>query len=93
MIEEKAAALPQLDKDALNYLRYFISGAVECPVKQGRITLPPDRREIADLDRDVVLVGELKRFEIWERGRWAKEFKRAREIFSQSSQKLSDLGI
>ncbi len=93
IIEEKAAGLPQFDKAVTTYLRYFISGAVECPIKQGRITIPLDLREIAGLDKEVVLVGELKRFEIWEKSRWEEEFRRAREAFPQISQALSELGI
>lgn len=93
VIEEKAANLPQFDRSVNTYLRYFISGAVECPIKQGRITIPLDLREIAALSKDVVLVGELKRFEIWEKDRWEKEFQRVKESFADVSQSLSELGI
>jgi MraZ protein len=93
VIEEKAAGLPQFDRSVNTYLRYFISGAVECPIKQGRITIPLDLREIAGLNKDVVLVGELKRFEIWEKEKWEEEFRRARENFSEVSQSLTELGI
>jgi MraZ protein len=93
VIEEKAANLPQFDRAVNTYLRYFISGAVECPIKQGRITLPLDLRQIARLNKEVVLVGELKRFEIWEKERWEKEFQLARENFPDVSQSLSELGI
>jgi MraZ protein len=50
-------------------------------------------REIAGLKKEVVLVGELKRFEIWEKERWEEEFQRAKESFSEASQSLSELGI
>jgi len=91
VIEEKAASLPLMNKAADTYLRYFISGAVECPLKQGRITIPLDLREIAGLEKDVVLVGELRRFEIWDKQRWDEEFRRAREGFPEVSQSLSEL--
>ena len=52
-IEEKAANLPQFDRAASTYLRYFISGGVECPIKQGRITIPPDLREIGGLKKSL----------------------------------------
>ena len=93
VIEEKAVNLPQFDRAVNTYLRYFISGAVECTVKQGRITIPIDLREIAELRKEVVIVGELKRFEIWDRGKWDEEFQRAKENFSDVSQSLSELGI
>jgi MraZ protein len=84
LIEEKAANLSLLDNAVNTYRRYFISGAHECPLKQGRITIPPDLREIAGLNKEVVLVGELKLFEIWER---------AMASFPEASQSLSELGI
>ena len=49
--------------------------------------------EIAGLKKDVVLVGELKFFEIWDKERWDEEFERAKESFPEVSQSLSELGI
>ncbi len=92
-IEENAARMPQLDHAVNTYLRYFISGAQECVVKQGRITIPPDLREISGLKKEVVLVGGLKLFEIWDRERWEEEFERAKRDFPQVSQALHGLGI
>jgi MraZ protein len=93
IIEDKAARMPQLDHAVNTYLRYFISGAQECVVKQGRITIPPNLREISGLKKEVVLVGGLKLFEIWDRERWEEEFERARRDFPQISQSLQGLGI
>ena len=93
VIEEKAVDLPLLDQSANRYLRYFISGAQECPLKQGRITIPPDLREIAGLKKEVVLVGGLRIFEIWDKDKWEEEFERAKMSFPEVSQTLSELGI
>ena len=92
-IEEKAADLSLFDRAVSTYRRYFISGAQECPLKQGRVTIPPDLREIAGLTKEVVLVGELKFFEIWDREKWEKEFERAKVTFPEVSQSLSEMGI
>jgi len=93
IIEEKAIELPEFDQDVNTYLRYFISGAKECPLKQNRITIPPDLREIAGLDREVMLVGQLKRFEIWSREKWEEAFRKAKEHFPRASQSLREFGI
>jgi MraZ protein len=93
MIEERAANLSLFNHAANRYLRYFISGAQECPLKQGRITIPPDLREIAGLNKEVVLVGELKIFEIWDKDRWEDEFEKAKQSFPQDSEALAELGI
>ena len=93
VIEDKASSLSLFDQAVNTYRRYFISGAQECPLKQGRITIPPDLRELAGLDKEVVLVGELKLFEIRDKERWEEEFQRAMANFPKVSQALSELGI
>ena len=92
-IKDKAVDLPLFDNAATIYLRYFISGAVECPLKQNRILIPPHLRGLAGLKKEVVLVGHLMRFEIWDRVKWEDEFERVKESFPDASQSLSDLGI
>jgi len=92
-IKDKAVSLPMFDSAANIYFRYFVSGAIKCLLKQGRILIPPDLRELAGLKKEVVLVGHLTRFEIWDRDRWEEEFERAKKAFPGASQSLSDLGI
>ena len=92
-IEEKAAKLPQFSPAASSYLRVFISGAVECPVKQGRITLPPNLRTTGGLNKDIMLVGELIKFEIWDKDRWEAVFQQSMATFSELGESLTDLGI
>jgi len=92
VIEEEAANLPRMDSKVHTYLRYFISGAQECFIKQGRITIPPDLREISNLKKEVELVGGLKRFEIWDKEKWEQEFEKVRNDFPEISQSLSGLG-
>lgn len=93
VIEEKAASLSPLDRSVNTYLRYFISGAQECVMKQGRITIPQDLREISDLKKEVVLVGGLRLFEIWDREKWEREFEMSKRSFPEASQSLSGLGL
>jgi MraZ protein len=92
-IKDKAVNLPLFDNAATIYLRYFISGGVECPLKQNRILIPPHLRGLAGLKKEVVLVGHLTRFEIWDKVKWEEEFERVKESFPEASQSLSDLGI
>jgi MraZ protein len=37
---------------------------------QGRIQLSPDYRERAGLDKDVLVIGMLEHFEVWNPERW-----------------------
>ena len=67
-LEERVAA-GEVD---VNALRALASQADEVvPDSQGRVRLLPHLREIAGLDRAVVVTGALRRIEIWDPERWA----------------------
>jgi MraZ protein len=93
-LERKAAGLPQLKKEVKAFQRFFISGATECPIdKQGRILIPPTLRQYAGIGRNAVLVGLLKKFEIWSKERWQQEFAKSQKGFDDFSGVLGDLGL
>ena len=56
------------------FKRFFLGNAapLKCD-KQDRILLPENLRTYAGIEKDVVLVGMLDRFEIWSRDRWDQE--------------------
>lgn len=69
--EEKLRSLPITNKEARQFVRFFLAGATEAEVdKQGRILIPNVLREFAQLTKDVVLVGVGSRIEIWGRERF-----------------------
>lgn len=93
-LERKVGALPQFMEEVKALQRVFISAAVECPLdKQGRILLPPELREYAQIERDVVLVGMTKRIEIWSKERWGTVFNAAQETLESLGAKLAELGL
>jgi len=54
------------------FVREFIGNAHDLPVdRMGRVLVPPVLREMAGLNKQVVLVGALKKFEIWDQDRYA----------------------
>ena len=93
-LEHKVGALPQFTDEIKAFQRVFISAASECPIdKQGRILIPTTLREYAAIDRDVVIVGMTKRFEIWSRERWEVVFSSAQQRLEGLGEKLADLGL
>ena len=71
--EAKLKALPLSDKNARNFVRFFLSGATECEIdKQGRFLIPANLREAANLEKDAVIVGVGTRLEIWDKETWQK---------------------
>jgi MraZ protein len=81
-----------LRQDMRAFVRYFFSGATECPLdKQGRILIPPSLREFAGFEKEVVLLGLANRIEIWSRKRWDSFLQESQENFEQIASKLSEL--
>jgi len=72
--ETKLKALPLSDKNARNFVRFFLAGATECEIdKQGRFLIPSNLRESAKLEKEAVIIGVGTRLEIWNKEVWASK--------------------
>ena len=90
--EEKLKSLPLTNKDARQFVRFFLAGATLAEVdKQGRILVPANLREFAALEKEVVLVGVASRVEIWSKARWedAASYDDVEEI----AEHMAELGL
>ncbi len=70
--EEKMNDLSAFDTADRNRLREFYSRADECEMKSGKVLVPSRLRKMAELNKEVVLVGMSRTFEIWSKDRWEK---------------------
>lgn len=69
--ETKLKTLPLSDRNARNFVRFFLSGATECELdKQGRFLLPANLRTAAGLEKETVIIGVGTRLEIWDKNKW-----------------------
>ena len=69
--EEKLKTLPLTNKNARDFVRFFLSGAIECEIdKQGRFLIASNLREYAKMEKDVVIIVVGTRLEIWNRNKW-----------------------
>ncbi|HHT36261.1 MAG: division/cell wall cluster transcriptional repressor MraZ [Candidatus Wallacebacter cryptica] len=94
ILEEKLKSLPLTKATARQFVRFFFSGATECDLdKQGRITIPQNLRDYADVDKDVVVIGVSNRIEIWSRGRWEQYMQEAEEAYEEIAENIVELGI
>jgi MraZ protein len=72
-IEEKIQALPSFNKATRRIQRLLIGHAAEVEVDaSGRVLLPPLLREYANLEKEIVLVGQGNKFEVWDKKFWQK---------------------
>ena len=70
-LERKLMKLPSLNVQARRLQRLMVGHATELELDgSGRILLPPSLREYGLLNRDVMLIGQGLRFELWDETRW-----------------------
>lgn len=90
--EEKLKSLPLTNKDARQFVRFFLAGAAMVEVdKQGRILIPSGLREFAGLEKDAVLIGVASRVEIWSKDRW--ENAASYEDMEEIAEHMAELGL
>ena len=87
IFEEKLRTLPITNKEARQFVRFFLAGATEAEVdKQGRILVPNVLREFAGLNKDVG-----SRIEIWSRERF--DGVAACEDMDEIAEHMAELGL
>jgi MraZ protein len=70
-LERKARELTLTKKDNRDFRRMLISGAVDCVLdKQGRIMVPKNLQEHAAIKKDVIIIGNIEKAEIWSKENW-----------------------
>jgi len=93
-IQEKISSKGSIRKEARAFLRYYYSGASECPLdKLGRILLPQALKTDAHIKKNVVIVGVSKKIEIWAKEKWEELVKQATADPDQIADIVSELGL
>ena len=90
-IENKLATLPSFNPAARRIQRLLIGHATELEIdNHGRILLPPLLREYAGLSKRAMLVGQGKKFELWDESHWQERRGQWLEEESGAGQNLPD---
>jgi MraZ protein len=92
----KLRSLPLTERPSRDFVRVFVAGASqESADSQGRVVIPQALREYAGLSKDVVIVGQLSRIEIWDKAEWGNYMPAAQAAYSDSANAahLAELGI
>lgn len=70
-VYDKLSTLPFVDRNSRALSRLLLSGCVECEVdKQGRILIPQPLRTYAGIEKDVTVIGNGNKVEIWSSDSW-----------------------
>ena len=92
--EEKLKTLPLTNKNARDFVRFFLSGAVECEIdKQGRFLIPGNLRTYATLEKEIIIIGVGTRIEIWNREEWKKYSSDENISADEIAENMTMLGI
>ena len=92
--EEKLKILPLTNKNARDFVRFFLSGAVECEIdKQGRFLIPGNLREYAILEKEIIIIGVGTRIEIWNKEEWKKYSSDENISADEIAENMTMLGI
>lgn len=74
LIEHKIESLPSFNRAVRRIQRLLIGHAQEVDIDgNGRFLIPPVLREYADLSKQIMLVGQGKKFEVWSQAGWNTE--------------------
>ena len=92
--EEKLKTLPLTNKNARDFVRFFLSGAVECEIdKQGRFLVPANLRTYANIDKEIVIIGVGTRLEIWNKESWNNYSSEENISADEIAENMTMLGI
>ncbi len=76
-MEEKIKSKKVSEINTLEFSRWFSSSASEESLdQQGRTRIPPELIEYAGLKKDIVIVGQPDRAEIWDKEAWLKYYEK-----------------
>ena len=92
--QEKLKTLPLTNKNARDFVRFFLSGAIECEIdKQGRFLISSNLREYAELEKEIMITGVGTRIEIWDREKWKKYNSEENLSADQIAENMANLGM
>ncbi|NCF26087.1 MAG: division/cell wall cluster transcriptional repressor MraZ [Gammaproteobacteria bacterium] len=90
-IEDELKDLPALDQQAQAINHLLIGHAVDCDMdSNGRVLLSQALRKFAGLDKRIMMVGQVDKFEIWDDGGWNRRRDELLDGVPQLHQEPSD---
>lgn len=97
-IEKKLKSLSSMNPAERRLQRLLLGYASECELDtSGRLLVSAPLRQHAGLDKQIMLIGQLNKFEIWSEARWLEQVNKDIEALPDmdwtSSEKLRDFSL
>ena len=84
-IQQKLMGLSSFNPRTRDLQRLLVGNASDVEMDAaGRILVPAPLRKFAGLDKDVALVGQGARFELWDEGKWGEQMERSMALDDSS---------
>ena len=92
---QKLSELPTTDINNRQFMRHFsanTTGEIRID-NQGRIVIPQDLKEYANMEQDIITIGVLDKIEVWGKEEWDKAENGTDLDPSDLAQKMKEYGI
>lgn len=93
-LAEKISRLPTTNQAARNFSRFMFANAFDSiPDRQGRVLIPQNLRDYANIESDTIIIGVMNRLELWNPTQWGEVLAAVEEDPEAIVAQLQDLGI
>lgn len=94
VFENKVKDLPISDPSVRKFVRFFFGGAFEAETdNQGRVVLPPNLREYAGIQKEIITVGVAGKIELWSKENWTEYSGDEHLVDNEVALKMAEFGI
>lgn len=93
-LAEKISQQPSTNQAVRNFVRFMFSSAFDSiPDRQGRVIIPQNLRDYADIQNEATVIGVMNRVEIWKPDTWTAVFSKVEEDPEVIVAQLHELGF
>lgn len=86
---KELAAAPMTVRQVREYQRMLAATAFDqVPDKQGRVSIPPNLRAYAGLDKEIVVTGVINRLEVWDAAAWEEYSTEHESAFAEMNEEV-----
>lgn len=94
ILANKLVNLPLSQSDSRAFVRLMLAGAGDVEFDaQGRILIPENLRNYAQLSKKIIVTGLYNRIEIWDEDEWSRYKSKTESASDEIAEKLGQLGI
>ncbi len=91
---EKSKDLALLEDGARDFIRLLIGPATDYTLdKMGRIMIPANLREYANIDKEVIILGAMEKIEIWSKENYEEYLEEFKKSKSERIKQMKDIGL